>query len=188
MCLGVLPLLRKSFKRTKNAKFVKCGCLWLLPQSGQYAELNNHLSSGRDLLRYLFMLLVLIALHNWTCSSTRWTFILSIIFPFGHEEEKIRYEVKTHFLWDHVYIFPVLLHEVMLCSLMYMLNLWTDISFLQVDSNMLNMYLLIHECTYRCIISERNYIHAQTNTCISADLKIPISLVNVFTFLENCVC
>lgn len=52
----------------KNAKFEKCGCLWLLPQSRQSAELNNHLSSGRDLLRYLYILLVLVALHNWTYS------------------------------------------------------------------------------------------------------------------------
>lgn len=169
----------------KNAKFEKCGCLWLLPQFGQSAELNNHLSSGRDLLRYLYILLVLIAF--WTCSNPSWTFIPSIIlFPFGHEEVKVWYKVKKHFLCDYVSIFSMLLHEVILYSLMYMLKLWKDISSMWVNYNILNIYLFIHECTYRYIFSERNDIRVQTNMCISAHLKIFISLVNFFTFLENC--
>lgn len=172
----------------KNAKFEKCGYLWLLPQSTQSAELNNHLSSGRDLLRYLYILLVLTALHNWTCFNPGWTFILSIIlFPFGCEEVKIWYKVKKHFLCDHVSIFSMLLHEVILYSFMYMLKLWKDISSMWVNYNMLNIYLFIHECTYRCIFSERNDMHVQTNVCISADLRILISLANFFTFLENCL-
>lgn len=41
---------------------------------------------------------------------------------------------------------------------------------------------------HRDISFLKENIHVQTNTCISADLKIHISLVNFFNFLKNCVC
>lgn len=114
----------------KTTKFETCGCLWVLLQHGQSAELNSHLSSGTDLLGYLyskhFTSLVFVQLNLFQLWLNIYSFYNIIFF---WTEFKIWKYVKKYILCHHVSSF----HSVLS---------WSQIIQFKVYARAINRHLL----------------------------------------------